>query len=173
MTRARRRGFTLVELLVVIAIIGMLIALLLPAVQASREAARSSQCLSNLHQIGIAMERYLNDQGTRGRYPYAALCPGQPLIEPDQVSIAEVLGGYIENNASVFICPSDTEEYLKEGISYHYVQRLEGQTRQQTLKSPSGTVISSTALMVMFDYKPWHAGDRCNALYADGHADSF
>jgi prepilin-type N-terminal cleavage/methylation domain-containing protein len=77
--KRRRLGFTLVELLVVVAIIGVLVALLLPAIQAAREAARRSSCGNNLKQIGLGLQNY-ND--ARKTFPYASIAVSNPTGQP-------------------------------------------------------------------------------------------
>ncbi|HTN75892.1 MAG TPA: DUF1559 domain-containing protein [Pirellulaceae bacterium] len=82
------KAFTLVELLVVIAIIGVLVALLLPAVQAAREAARRTQCANNLKQIGLAMLQF---EHNNGHFPYSrtgSLWRALPYVE--QVTLSEM-----------------------------------------------------------------------------------
>jgi prepilin-type processing-associated H-X9-DG protein len=116
----------LVELLVVIAIIGVLLGLLLPAVQSAREAARRTSCKSNLKQIGIAFQMFL-DKRTRGRFPVAAQQPSQELFfyvppsspNPRSVwpSIVKALGDYTEGRSEVFRCPSDTDYFVQSGKS--------------------------------------------------------
>jgi len=99
---SHRDGLTLIELLVVIAIIGLLIALLLPAVQAARETARTLSCRNNLRQIGMALH---NHHGAKGHFPAgnyaktAGVCPGTSQKSEDRVNWAISLMPYIEQQA--------------------------------------------------------------------------
>lgn len=95
-----RLGFTLVELLVVIAIIGILVALLLPAVQAAREAARRGQCSNNMKQIGLALHNF---ESTYAHVPtwgmdFATPPPGNPYNAKDGHNVLTFLLPYMEQS---------------------------------------------------------------------------
>lgn len=100
------RGYTLVELMLVIAIIGILIALLLPAVQACREAARRNQCTNNLVQISLALAQY---EMTHSAFPAGTLDAGGPVLSQPS--------GY-HLNWIVALLP-----FLEEQNAYHHIDR--------------------------------------------------
>ena len=116
----RRSGFTLIELLVVIAIIGVLIALLLPAVQSAREAARRAQCVNNLKQLGIAVHNYHDALGSLpiGQLPASFSALSQLMAFIEQSSLYNAINFSLtqdqpandtarKTNLSMLICPSD------------------------------------------------------------------
>jgi prepilin-type N-terminal cleavage/methylation domain-containing protein len=116
MTRSKA-GFTLIELLVSIAVIAVLAAILLPVFAAARSNARRTACISNLHQIGLALSMYRQD--------YEDLPPHLSVLVPDYVT-----------DASILVCPNDPTHgqfagtdrmegtlYLASGVSYDYIPR--------------------------------------------------
>lgn len=162
---AKKLGFTLVELLVVIAIIGVLVALLLPAVQAARESARRAQCTNNLKQIGVAVHNY-NDvwqamppgcyHGVFGTWILHIL----PFMEQTTLQQQYVNSGGIQTfrnggiryggaqnlpvtttQLKVYVCPSDTKSAqpgIISGVTFHnYVANYGNTTRGRV--SPVGT----------------------------------
>ena len=96
MLARKQRAFTLIELLVVIAVIGVLTALLLPAVQAAREAARRAQCSNNLKQIGLALANY---QSALRVYPFGVGGGGPPGNVVNRWSAQSQLLPYLEQPA--------------------------------------------------------------------------
>jgi prepilin-type N-terminal cleavage/methylation domain-containing protein len=141
------RGFTLVELLVVIAIIGILVALLLPAIQAAREAARRSQCMNNLKQIGVALHNYVSAHKT--------LPVGASLQEG--------------STWSAYILPYMEESSAASALTIDYVNSkpyAHDQPSYTSIVDPYRNVIALETLIPSFrcpsTYLPEHMPDRAH-----------
>jgi prepilin-type N-terminal cleavage/methylation domain-containing protein/prepilin-type processing-associated H-X9-DG protein len=177
-TTSRRRdggapnsAFTLIELLVVIAIISVLAALLLPVLSKGKEAGRSTVCISNLHQVGLALQMYVD--ANHNRLPIMrdrssdTNAPGTNALP----SVDVVLNGEL-GNTNVLRCPSDNQQlFEKTGSSYSWNSLLNGQSADNL--TVLGMNFNPHAIPVFFDKEGFHAargpGKAVNYLYADGH----
>jgi prepilin-type N-terminal cleavage/methylation domain-containing protein len=116
----KRRGFTLIELLVVIGILGLLAGFLLPVLGQGKRAAHATACLSNLHQIGLALELYIQDNASR-----LPACAPMPSLNTNLTPITTALAPYLGAPA-VWRCPADRTYFAMEQTSYEWNQFLNG-----------------------------------------------
>ena len=164
-----KRAFTLLELLVVIGILAMLAGLLLPAISRGKESARSTACLSNLHQIGIALQLYVSDRQNHMPVMFdwsadqAANTNGPPM---NQVLAREA------GNTNVFRCPSDRGGlFAATGCSYSWNVLLNGQDADHPRLL--GMSFDAGHIPMAFDKEGFHRArgpsKAVNYLYADQH----
>lgn len=164
-------AFSLVELLIAIAIIAVLAALSLPVINRAQEAGRATACLSNLHQIGVALQIYVD--ANNNMLPIMRDAPmdtnmastnGLPTVN---VVLSSELG-----NTNVLRCPSDFQGIFQlTGSSYSWNSLLNGENANHL--AALGMTFKPQAIPVFFDKEGFHAArgpnKAVNYLYADGH----
>jgi prepilin-type N-terminal cleavage/methylation domain-containing protein/prepilin-type processing-associated H-X9-DG protein len=160
--RRHRSGFTLIELLVVIAIIGVLIALLLPAVQSAREAARRAQCVNNLKQIGLALHNYAD---SHGRLPIGrGVRPARPYTDTSKYNYSGFAG----------LLPYIEQQPLFASINFQLTMTLQfgNDTSQRTVISNYLCPSENQAAPAEWAGVNYRFNEGSNILYAHGETDA-
>jgi prepilin-type N-terminal cleavage/methylation domain-containing protein/prepilin-type processing-associated H-X9-DG protein len=172
---AIRTAFTLIELLVVIAIIGVLAGMLLPVMSKAKEAGRGTVCLSNLRQLGLGLQLYVQDHNNRLPLMRDALLGTNSVPATNAAALPspeQVLLRYTGGNSNVWKCPSDRiGAFQQTGTSYAWNSLLNGQDADRLVVM--NIAFNSHQIPVFYDKDDFHKdrgpGKEVNFLYADGH----
>jgi type II secretory pathway pseudopilin PulG len=164
-------AFSLVELLVIIAIIAILAALLLPVINRSQEEGRATACISNLHQIGVALQIYVDANNNTLPIMRDAPTDTNALATNTFPTVNVVLGGDL-GNTNILRCPSDSQGIFQlTGSSYSWNDLLNGEKADHLVVL--GMNFKPQAIPVFFDKQGFHAARGANKavnyLYADSH----